>query len=75
MGTTFLSVLLLVGMAYLIYRVDRLEKQVRGRSRRASVRVGPNGEKIIPILKDDIEPGPFADGNRHDQPEAPEDQK
>lgn len=51
--------LLLGGLAYLIYRVHRLEKALERRSgRRAPIRM-PGGGKVIPILKEHIEPGPF----------------
>ncbi|HLN65589.1 MAG TPA: hypothetical protein VK464_29030 [Symbiobacteriaceae bacterium] len=59
MAMTPVDWLLLGGLAYLIYRVHRLEKALEGRSgRRATVRTAGGG-KVIPILKEHIEPGPF----------------
>lgn len=54
------DILLLAAVVYLIYRVHRLEDRLGGRSgmRRTVVRTADGG-KIIPILKDRIEPGPF----------------
>ena len=51
--------LLLGGLAYLIYRVHRLEKALEGRSNRRAVVRTAGGGKVIPILKEHIEPGPF----------------
>jgi hypothetical protein len=51
--------LLLGGLAYLIYRVHRLEKTLAGRGARRVATRSHSGGKVIPILKDQIEPGPF----------------
>ncbi len=59
--------LLLAAVAYLIYKVHRLERMLEGgRVRRRA----PEGDgKVIPILKDRIEPGPFKPGSRPKDPE------
>jgi len=46
---------------YLIYRVHRLEQLVSGRMRapRPNHRGGRSG-KVVPLLKEDIPPGPFS---------------
>jgi hypothetical protein len=52
------EVLMAIALLYLIYKVNRLERLLEGKSRLRSAR--PAGDpKIIPILKDHIEPGPF----------------
>jgi hypothetical protein len=61
-STNDLLLLLLVvtvaGLGYLAWRVARLERLLANdpRFRR---RLSPQRGKVIPILKDDIEPGPF----------------
>ncbi|WP_374712255.1 hypothetical protein [Symbiobacterium terraclitae] len=60
-----LQVLVLLQMAavlYLIYRVHRLEQSLGGRargSRRSDPGRGSGSGKVVPLLKDDIPPGPF----------------
>lgn len=68
METNDLLLLLLVltaaGFGYLIWRVARLERLLANdpRFRR---RLTPQRGKVVSILKDDIEPGPFKpDGKR-----------
>lgn len=64
-ATQILLLLLLGAVAYLIVKVNRLEQLVRdgGKARRRLAE--PAGEgKVISILKENIEPGPFKDGNR-----------
>jgi hypothetical protein len=52
--------LLLGGVGYLIWRVTRLERLLTPGSGRKRPGVRTTGDgKIIPILRDDIEPGPF----------------
>lgn len=68
MGGQALTVLLLVAVAYLIVKVHRLERLLDegGKLRRRA----PEGDgKVIPILKDRIEPGPFRAGNRPKEPQ------
>lgn len=66
------DVLLVAAVLYLIYKVNRLERLLEGRSsaRRAPARSGDG--KVIPILKDQIEPGPFKKGNEQHPPESEE---
>lgn len=60
-GVQTLLVGLLAAVIYLIYKVNRLERLLEGRSgaRRVVTRPGGANGKIIPILKEQIEPGPF----------------
>jgi hypothetical protein len=53
-----LLVLNAAGLGYLIWRVLRVERLLASdpRFRR---KLSPQRGKVIPILKDDIEPGPF----------------
>lgn len=53
-----LLVLALAGISYLTYRLARLERLLANdpRFRR---RLSPQRGKVVSILKDDIEPGPF----------------
>lgn len=53
-------VLLAAAVIYLYIRVGRLEQKIGDRRRPAR----PQNTKVIPILKDQIEPGPFKKGNR-----------
>lgn len=56
-----LLLLQLVAILYLIYRVHRLEQATGtggGRPVRRAGR-GESGGKVVPLLKDDIPPGPF----------------
>jgi hypothetical protein len=58
------DVLLLVAVAYLIYKVTRLERLLESRFARREARHPADVDgKVIPILKDEIEPGPFKRGN------------
>jgi|GEM_PF-2792130 len=56
-----LQVITLATVVYLLVRVGRLERMLGDRTRsRRQGDPGPAGDgKIIPILKDHIEPGPF----------------
>ncbi len=56
-----LVLLLLAAVLYLIYRVHRLEQLLSGRIRtpRPNHRGGRSG-KVVPLLRDDIPPGPFS---------------
>lgn len=55
--------LLAAAVLYLYVRVSRLEQLVG--ERRRPVRTGvPRNTKVIPILKEEIEPGPFKKGNK-----------
>ena len=63
MDLPVLILLLLLAVAYLIYKVHRLEMLLMSGARPRRQRVGPNGQRIIPILKEHIEPGPFRAGN------------
>lgn len=66
-GITALLLLLLGAVVYLIYKVNRLEDLVSGGGRH---RRRPAGDsKVIPILKEHIEPGPF---KPEQQPKPPE---
>lgn len=45
---------------YLIYRVNRLEQALGGGQRPARRPTPPKGErKVIPLIRDNLEPGPF----------------
>ncbi|OTA41133.1 MAG: hypothetical protein A6D92_09670 [Symbiobacterium thermophilum] len=60
-----LLLLQFAALLYLIYRVHRLEQLVNGRIRttpRLTQRSGRSG-KVVPLLRDDIPPGPFSSGN------------
>lgn len=55
-----LMLLQLAAVLYLIYRVHRLEQALGGRiraPRRTDPGSGPG--KVVPLLRDDIPPGPF----------------
>ncbi|MEW8978079.1 MAG: hypothetical protein AB2385_06705 [Symbiobacterium sp.] len=56
----FLVLVQLVAVLYLIYRVHRLEQALSARERlsRSSGR-GTRRGKVVPLLKEDIPPGPF----------------
>ncbi|MBY6274961.1 hypothetical protein [Symbiobacterium thermophilum] len=59
-----LLLLQFAALLYLIYRVHRLEQLVNGRIRttpRLTQRSGRAG-KVVPLLRDDIPPGPFSPG-------------
>ena len=59
-------------IAYLAFKVNRLERLL-DRSFRKRRSVSPQQESsVIPILKRDIEPGPFKTGNARRQPRPPE---
>lgn len=67
LGGQALTVLLLTAVAYLIYKVHRLERLLdEGRTRRRASLEGDG--KVIPILKENIEPGPFKGGRRSKGP-------
>jgi hypothetical protein len=67
-GDTLLLYLLLAAVVYLIYKVHQLERMLgAGVRRRKPLRGDP---KVIPILKDEIPPGPFKSGTRRGR-EAP----
>ncbi|MDF2631230.1 MAG: hypothetical protein K0R39_5061 [Symbiobacteriaceae bacterium] len=61
MNISPIEVLLLLGLLYLMYKVNKLERMLEGgAAKRRPVRVAPQGDgKVIPILKEQIEPGPF----------------
>lgn len=67
-----ISTLLILAVIFLWWKVQRLEAMVQGRR-------GPRGSRRpgdpIPLLKDDIEPGPFARGNRDSRPTDEDDPK
>lgn len=65
---TSILVALVIAVGYLIYRVDRLERRLEsgGKLRRTSR--APGDGKVIPILKDNIEPGPFKQGKQRRDP-------
>jgi hypothetical protein len=54
--TQALLVLLLVAVGFLTYKVVRLERRLNARDRPKTRR----NDKIVPILKDQIEKGPFS---------------
>lgn len=59
-GLTLLMLLQMSGILYLIYRVHRLEQRLGQEGR--PLRRGASGDgdsKVIPLLKDQIPPGPF----------------
>ena len=59
-GLTILVLFQTGAIIYLIYRVHRLEQMLGGGGR--PVRRGHAGDgdrKVIPLLKEDISPGPF----------------
>ncbi|HYG60268.1 MAG TPA: hypothetical protein VD902_19540 [Symbiobacteriaceae bacterium] len=55
---------LVMAVVYLLYKVNRLERRLEGR--RSGIRTVsmPGGQKVVPILKENIEPGPFKNGNK-----------
>lgn len=61
MNISPIEVLMLLGLGYLMYKVNKLERMLDGgASRRKPVRAPSSGDgKVIPILKEQIEPGPF----------------
>lgn len=59
MSVSPVEILLLVGMGYLIYKVNKVERMLEARGRGRTIRVGQGDGKVIPILKEEIEPGPF----------------
>lgn len=60
MEITPVEVVLLLGLIYLIYKVNKLERMLEGGARRKVIRTPGSGDgKVIPILKEQIEPGPF----------------
>jgi hypothetical protein len=72
MAFSLIDGLLLAAVLYLIYKVNRLERLLEAKSARREARrqAGAGDPKIIPILKSDIEPGPFKQGNgRQEHPE------
>lgn len=54
-----IEVLMLLGLGYLMYKVNKLERMLDGGARRRTIRVPQGDGKVIPILKEQIEPGPF----------------
>lgn len=67
--------LLLVAVAYLYFKVRQLERALNERPRERVRTARPaDNRKVIPILKEEIEPGPFKVGNRWRQQPPPEDQ-
>lgn len=72
-NTEPLTLVLLVAVAYLFYKVRRLEQQVGSppSAKRRPVQ-GSRDAKVIPILKDEIESGPFKTGNRWRKQSKPE---
>jgi len=55
-----LMLLQLAAVLYLIYRVRRLEQALGGRTRvTRRTEAGSGAGKVVPLLKDDIPPGPF----------------
>jgi len=65
-SVALLLLLLLGAAAYLIYKVNRLERLLdqMAHPRRNERRRG----KVIPLLKEKIEPGPFRRESRNPQP-------
>jgi len=59
MSVSPIEVLLLVGLGYLMYKVNKLERMLEGKARGRMIRVPSGDGKVIPILKEQIEPGPF----------------
>ncbi|HWI62582.1 MAG TPA: hypothetical protein VNT75_12125 [Symbiobacteriaceae bacterium] len=61
MNISPIELLLLLGLGYLMYKVNKLERMLEGGAtvRRKPVRTADGDGKVIPILKDKIEPGPF----------------
>lgn len=59
MNISPIDVLLLLGVGYLIFKVNKLERMLDGGARRRTIRVPGGDGKVIPILKEQIEPGPF----------------
>lgn len=59
MNISPVEVLLLVGMGYLIYKVNKLERMLEGKARGRTLHIPGGDGKVIPILKEQIEPGPF----------------
>ncbi|HWI53338.1 MAG TPA: hypothetical protein VNT01_14440 [Symbiobacteriaceae bacterium] len=59
MNISPIEVLLLVGMGYLMYKLNKLERMLEGKARGRAIRVPQGDGKVIPILKEQIEPGPF----------------
>lgn len=56
-----LVLLLFVAVLYLIYRVHRLEQLLSGRMPMPRLnRRGGRPGKVVPLLREDIPPGPFA---------------
>lgn len=60
-----LALLQWLAIAYLLFKVYHLEKLVRGGSPRGPRPLGD----AMPLLKENIEPGPFAKGNRQHEKE------
>jgi hypothetical protein len=56
--------LLLVMVGYLIYKVHRLEGLLSGRPKVGVRTSRRQSGKVIPILKEDLEPGPFQSNDR-----------
>lgn len=52
-----ITLVMIVAIAYLLYKVNQLDRLVRGRGKGPGPR--PTGQPF-PILKENIEPGPFA---------------
>jgi hypothetical protein len=68
-ATNWLLLGLLLAVGYLTYRVHRLERALlqRGRVRRST-----GDGKVVPLLKENIEPGPFKQGNERRKSPPPE---
>jgi hypothetical protein len=71
-GETVLLYVLVAAVGFLIYKVNRLERMVESGARVRRQKPAVGDSKLIPILKDEIEPGPFAQGNRRQQQNPPE---
>lgn len=62
-----ISIVLILAVVFLWWKVQRLEGMLQNSNRR-NLRVARRPRDPIPLLTDDIEPGPFARGDRKRSP-------
>ncbi len=68
-----LLLLLTVAVAVLFVKVQRLERMLEARNRNRSKARSSVNPKVIPLLKENIEPGPFKAGNEKRRRESGKD--
>ncbi|HYF95127.1 MAG TPA: hypothetical protein VD969_23200 [Symbiobacteriaceae bacterium] len=54
-----IELLMLLGLGFVAFKVMKLERMLESGARRKPLRLHGGDPKVIPILKEHIEPGPF----------------